>query len=475
MAHSTLPTSTRSGEARRSLHEKYQSLIEVNPSLTRALVSYQANRHRPFYRWLKYKEGFSAALVEFILGAESSPGGSLLDPFAGSGAALFGAAEAGWRASGIELLPVGVHAIRARLATESINPELLRDLLRKVKLGAWKVKPKPAWEFKHLRITRGAFTEQTEHDLASFRTYVNEFVRDEALRALLHLACLNVLEDVSFTRKDGQYLRWDERAQRKLAGKRFNKGAVPDFRSALNGQLDLMLADLGETELFGGRTSLRKLAVDVHEGSCLTRLPDLKANSFDLVMTSPPYCNRYDYSRTYALELAYLGVDDQQLKDLRQSLLSCTVENRAKANELSTHYADRNSSLFQAAMSAFEQQGALHEVLSILEDDAHQGKLNNTNIPRMVRNYFLEMSLVIHEIGRLLRLGGRAVMVNDNVQYSGEEVPVDLILSEFAASAGMTTERIWTLGRGKGNSSQQMGAHGRKELRKCVYLWRKIS
>jgi hypothetical protein len=27
---------------------------------------------------------------------------------------------------------------------------------------------------------------------------------------------------------------------------------------------------------------------------------------------------------------------------------------------------------------------------------------------------------------------------------------------------------------GKGNSSQQMGAHGREPLRKCVYVWRKV-
>ena len=31
----------------------------------------------------------------------------------------------------------------------------------------------------------------------------------------------------------------------------------------------------------------------------------------------------------------------------------------------------------------------------------------------------------------------------------------------------------WTLGRGKGNSSQQMGNYGRSELRKCVYVWEK--
>jgi hypothetical protein len=63
--------------------------------------------------------------------------------------------------------------------------------------------------------------------------------------------------------------------------------------------------------------------------------------------------------------------------------------------------------------------------------------------------------------------------VNDNVQYGGEEVPVDLILSEFAESAGLSVKHIWTLGRGKGNSSQQMGTHGRNEIRKCAYVWQK--
>ncbi len=66
-------------------------------------------------------------------------------------------------------------------------------------------------------------------------------------------------------------------------------------------------------------------------------------------------------------------------------------------------------------------------------------------------------------------------MVNDNVRYAGEEVPVDTILSSVAESFGLVTEKIWTLARGKGNSSQQMGAHGRSELRKCVYVWRKPS
>ena len=47
-------------------------------------------------------------------------------------------------------------------------------------------------------------------------------------------------------------------------------------------------------------------------------------------MTSPPYCNRYDYTRTYALELAMLGLTQAEVSGLRQEMLSCTVENREK-------------------------------------------------------------------------------------------------------------------------------------------------
>ena len=112
----------------------------------------------------------------------------------------------------------------------------------------------------------------------------------------------------------------------------------------------------------------------------------------------------------------------------------------------------------------------VNDVLSILKKDK---MLNNSNIPRMVRNYFLEMSFIIFEMYRVLKHGGCSIMVNDNVRYGGQEIPVDLILSDFAVNYGFNLEKIWTLPTGKGNSSQQMGNYGRSELRKCVYVWRK--
>jgi len=69
---------TADDRARRALHSKYRDRIEVNPSLTRALVSYQSNRDRRYYRWFKYKEGFSASLVEYLLDKFTSRPGEIL-------------------------------------------------------------------------------------------------------------------------------------------------------------------------------------------------------------------------------------------------------------------------------------------------------------------------------------------------------------------------------------------------------------
>ena len=103
------------------LEKKYESLITHNPKLTRTLVSFQANKNTPYYRWFKYKEGFSAQMVHYLLNTLAEERGALLDPFSGTGAALFASQESGWEATGIELLPVGCAITEARQAAEQVD------------------------------------------------------------------------------------------------------------------------------------------------------------------------------------------------------------------------------------------------------------------------------------------------------------------------------------------------------------------
>lgn len=443
---------------RDALYARFSNRLVVREELTRRLVSYQANKWQPGLRWVRYKEGFSAELVRDAL---HEAGGPVLDPFAGIGTTALVASGEGRQATAIEIMPVGVRTARAivhvandvdRAAVEAAGAALLGSL-RNHKTPA-------AFRFPHVPITRHAFPRATESAIAKARAFLAD-LDDEVTRTILDVACMSVLEEVSFTRKDGQYLRWDSRCGRELRSG-MNKGPIPDFATALERRLAEMAEDAPELAArYGGK--IPRLI----QGSSLNELAELPSDSVGLVITSPPYANRYDYTRTYALELAWLGYDRKGFGELRQSLLSATVENRSKAELLDREYP--RPQVLALAKAVVSNQAALAEALDELR--RQRDELGNPNVIQLVTNYFLEMSIIVAELARVLRPGGRMVMVNDNVQYHGEEVPVDLILSDFAEACGLVCEEISVLPRGKGNASQQMARFGRREIRKCVYHW----
>jgi hypothetical protein len=446
---------------------RWAGKLRVDSSLTRSLVSFQANKGRAVYRWFKYKEAFSAGLIEHLLSKYRITKGILLDPFAGSGTALFAAGGLGMKAEGIELLPIG----RTLISTKQLIDLDLMDADVK-RLAFWRdERPWGRYEatkpIHELRITRGAYPAETLDGMGKYLAASEQ--EGERVQAVLLFALLCVLENISFTRKDGQYLRWDYRSGRRQGKKNFNKGEILAFDRAIADKLHQIVDDLRSGELPDDlfATVRSKAEVKLHFGSCLEILPRLKSKAYDSVITSPPYCNRYDYTRTYALELALLGVSENGLAQLRQEMLSCTVENRAK-DLLALNPK------WKPAVAVADNQPLLQSILAYLDAQKELGLLNNNGIPRMVRGYFYEMACVIFESARVLKSGAPLIMVNDNVRYAGASIPVDIILSEIAGQLGFEVEHILVLPNGKGNSSQQMGAHGRDALRKCVYLWRKV-
>ena len=447
------------------LSQAFESCFVRSAAFNRTLVSFQANKERPVYRWYKFKEGFSASLIEYLINFHNiKKGARLLDPFAGSGTSLFVGSSAGLQTEGIELLPIGQQVIMTKKLLERFSDKDFSALERWRLTRPWE-QSKQRRSLPTLRITLGAFPDETHEAIERYMaTWEQE---NEKVRAVLRFALLCVIEAVSFTRKDGQYLRWDYRSGRRQGAKRFDKGNIPSFGEAVCKKLEDIIEDARGTrqsDLFTREENAG--SIDLHEGSCLEILPRLRTSRYDVLITSPPYCNRYDYTRTYALELALLDVDEQKLSHLRQQMVSCTVENRAK------DLIKFNSSWSQAIQIADRQQ-LLRSILGYLEDQKTQGLLNNNGIPRMVRGYFYEMACVIAECFRVMKRHAPVIIVNDNVRYAGASISVDMILSDIARSVGFSVESIFVLPTAKGNSSQQMGAHGRDPLRKCVYVWRK--
>lgn len=465
--------------ARIDLERCYKSFLEETTKFNRKLVSFQASKDEILHSWLKYREGFSPQLVNVLLDEFGvRKGERILEPFAGSATTLLVAMMRGIDATGIEILPhchLAWHA-KSRIAEYSV--EELKSILQDVANMAFSFTPR---KFPHLPITAGAFSEGTENDLMALTQWIEASSFSENARCLCRLVLTSVLESVSFTRKDGQYLRWDRRSKkvqdrnrrRKAQGKKsstgIDKGMLPNVREAFQSAFQEVIRDI---QVLKGQTYPHSQQ-ELLEGSALYVLPTMSEDQFAGVITSPPYANRYDYTRTYALELAYLGVEEK-INDLRQSLLSCTVENRSKLKALSIYYQEiGQSERFDDIVSVIKSNAVLNEVNQALQLRKERGEINNIGVLTMVENYFSELTFIFAELFRVCRPGAHVAFVNDNVRYAGEVIPVDLLTTNLAEQFGFEPVKVYVLPQRKGNSSQQMAKYGRAALRKSITIWRK--
>lgn len=466
-------------EARVQLETRYRPLLQETDKFSRRTVSFQANRTETLHSWMKYREGFSADLVQQLLNDfHLREGHVVLDPFAGSCTTLLEAKMVGVDAVGIELLP---HCHLAWQAKSAVYEYDLNELIDVRRMLDESLPASTSIPFPHITITESAFPPDTERDLMAYKLWFESLSVSQVTKTLGQFALLSILESVSLTRKDGQYLRWDQRAtkvqarnsQRLAQGKQpvlgIDKGRLPTVKDALITLFDRIIFDVKTLQQDPAPPSRQSLV----EGNTLYTLPELEPAQFNAVITSPPYANRYDYTRTYALELAFLGVSDDIFR-LRQDLLSCTVENRSKEPALKRHYQSIGASdRYQAVEEALASNEALAEVRNALQRRNAAGEINNGGVVTMIDQYFSEMAFVFSELHRVVRPGARVAFVNDNVRYAGEIIPVDTICTSLAEQLGFSPEQIYVLPQMKGNSSQQMSRYGRAALRKSITIWRK--
>ena len=415
---------------RLALENKYRDVFEQRLDWRR-LVTYVPNKDLPIYNWFKYKEGFSRELVvrlfrEFGLGK----GDIVFDPFCGCGTTLLAAREFGLHGVGIDILPTSVFIAQAKL----LNWPALDSLRRSIqKLLATPFRePKSAFP-GDVRIINLALSKQTQRELLFFKEEIEQF--KEPVRDFLLLGLLSIMESVSGTSKDGQFLR-------------LVKKNMPPVRDALRAVFSKMVDDLSEAKTFGptgkGKTLIKQ--GDARE-ACF---PKKYVGQVAAIITSPPYLNRYDYSRTYALELCLIAAKSHRdMVGIRHSLLRSHVESREHPGK-----------------------EILLPVLDEVLREVRAKPLNNERLPVMIQGYFEDMNLVIQNMAACLKPGGQVALIVANAQFAGENVPTDLLLCELARQHGLATESIW-ITRYKGNSSQQMAIYGRRPVRETIMFWKK--
>lgn len=422
---------------RERLEAKYRPLIREKLRLG-SFVSFVGNTKVPILRLCRFKEAFSFFLVEELLRRFGIGRGDIVfDPFCGMGTTMFVASLYGACSIGVDRLPVAVFVASTLPLFLKLKPGILTKTLEELsqKVG----RAKPAHYADNVPLMRLAFDPPILERLRKWKNVILD-IEDEAIKPIFLLLLMAIIEQCSYTSKDGQFLRL----------KRDKRPVWPD--DALKVKVAEAEEDVRKAELMWDKSvEIPQLWTILGDSRDLSSIPWKQLGAPNAIITSPPYPNRYDYTRSYCLELCLFFVNSaEELKSLRHSLLRSHIESKLAEGEAPPH-------------------PAVSEVV-----DALSGKrLNNPRIPHMLIAYFIDMKKCIQQWAKVLAPEAKVAMVVDNVRFEGELVPVDLILSEMAEEeAGFVVEEIIVC-RYKGNSSQQMRKYGRVPVRESVVVWRR--
>jgi len=406
------------------------------------LVTFELNIGLPVYDWFYLKQGFSRDLVfKLISEFRVEPPATLLDPFCGVGTALLASCQRGINAIGVDILPLFTFISNVKLEAlrADYNMISLKESIKQIIEAEFE---KPTLEFPDIKFLRGIFDQDVLELMLFFKEKIAE-VDDERVRRFLMLGLLSIVKDVINAKRDGVILR------------RIRRDHKPDPRELLRKKLNKMYNDViyVKTQRVLNPHHLKSVPrpdACAFEGDARD-LSFIDDDTIDIVITSPPYLNRLDYTRIYGPELAlYFVSSDKALKLLRYRTLRSHVEAKYHA----TNHV--RSELLNQTLAELEKR-----------------PLNNERIPDMIKGYFEDLYICLSEIHRVLRDGGVAAIVIGCSRWSGVVIDSDILLAEMSEDVGFEPLEI-RVAMLRGNSAQQVKKYGEAQLRESVVVLKKV-
>jgi DNA modification methylase len=385
-------------------------------------TTFTPNQRLAVHRWFRYSAGFSATWAEEAIRRHCPAEGVVLDPFAGSGTTLLAAETAGRRAIGVEAHPFVARVARAKLAWRT-PPAAFETMAAKVLAAARDGSaaredgaPELLARIFDRDVLAQLFRLRAEAREAGVRDAAGEVGASGAAGAadLVWLALVSILRSCSRVGTAPWQYVLPERRKRRVA-KPF---------AAFEAQVAVMLDDMGS---FAGNAGGRGAELRLGDAR---RLSDLADGSIDLVVTSPPYPNNFDYADATRIELTFLGevAGWGDLHDAVRRRLVRSCSQHTSADRTDAAALVRDPSLAPIA-------GELAAACAALAD-LRATRAGRKTYDSMIAAYFLDMAAVLGELARVVRPGGRVCLViGDSAPY-GVHVPVDRWLARLAEHIG---------------------------------------
>ena len=308
-----------SGSKRDEIEGKFKNTIHEELRLG-SLVSYVGNKNIPLLRIYKYKEAFAFNFVkDFLRRFEADSDDYVFDPFSGLGTTMFTSMLSDISSVGIDKLPVAYFISKTLPFLLLLKENELKEMW--MSLTPMIEKSQPADVAMDVPIMKIAFDEKTLSTLRKLKSTIDDL--PDPYRDIFLLLFFSILEECSFTSKDGQFLRL----------KRNKKTSNPV--EAMSRKVAQVEEDVRRIKtLFPHFSPDKETMPDVYLGDT-RNLSDIKFKKKPTaIITSPPYANRYDYTRTYSLELCFHFVKNfEELKAIRFGILRSHIESKIQKGE----------------------------------------------------------------------------------------------------------------------------------------------
>lgn len=396
-----------------------------------SLVVPNGNETRPVHRWFKYKEAFSANLLDHLLrrvelGLAPTSTVRLLDPFCGVGTSLVSSqllkSDAySVEAIGVECNPFSAFVARTKASWPLVDPVRLRALGSGVLANVKTARSSPLPDLSSIKSGR-CISGHAARQIIAIRDKLRA-MQPSVERDVLVVGLASCIEMVSKIRRDGRALRLVTKPRailRRLLADRWECMAkdVERLRESCP------KASRAEVVLGDGR---RPGSSGVGE------------QTIDLILTSPPYPNNIDYNEVYKLELWLLGFvsSNSAFLDLRRETYrshpTCSPVEGEKEQE--------------AEFAKLLEKGPLADLLGMVLRRAQTlDRQSSRGRSKVLFGYAYDTWCSLRAHRRLLKPGAFAVYVVGNSLHGAPEkpylIPTDLVLACLAELVGFKVEHL---------------------------------
>jgi hypothetical protein len=386
---------------------------------------------RAAHDWYRFVLSFPPHLVrQYIERFALKPGDLVLDPFCGTGTTLVECKKLGIQSVGVEANPIAWFASRVKVDW-SVHPDgLLNHASQVAKLASEELEAEGIDDFHGLPLFDAS--RVVAANLRTLPADTSKLLLKNSISPLpLHKTL--VLRDMLERHKDERFTQHERLALAKAIvfgisnlhfGPEVGVGATKPDALVVPTWLEGVRAIANDLQQLDGKNGPK---ATVHRGDSRDLVRLLEPNSVDAVITSPPYPNEKDYTRTTRLESVLLGFigSKQDLRSVKQGLV--------RSNTRGVYRTDRDDQLVADH----------HEVQRIAQAiERRRIELGKTSgferlYARLTKLYFGGMARHLSQLRTILRPGAQlAYVVGDQASYLRVMIRTGQLLADVARSLG---------------------------------------